>query len=189
VEVTRASQLQQPEFDRLLRELSPDLERAAAEYERLRFRLIKFFQWQGCAEPEVFADRTLDRLARRLEDGVHAEPLYAYCRGIARMLLLEGQRQRELQASALNQAAILQTSAPRSGEPVLLDALLKCLDRLSADNRHLVLNYYQGEKQAMIDGRKTLADALCIPINALRLRVNRIRNQLQNCVKKSVGSE
>ena len=184
MEVTRGWQLQQPGFDRLLRELSPDRERAAVEYERLRFRLIKFFQWQGCAEPEVFADRTLDRLARRLEEGVHVEPLYSYCRGIARMLLLEAQRERELQASALNQAAILRGSALGSSEPVLFEALLKCLDRLSENSRHLVLHYYQGEKQATIDGRKALADAMGIPINALRLRVNRIRNQLQNCVSK-----
>jgi len=189
VEVTRGWQLQQPAFELLLRELSADRERAAAEYERLRFRLIKFFQWQGCVEPEVFADCTLDRLARRLEEGVHPEPLYGYCQGIARMLLLEAQRERELHASALNHAAILQTSAPLSGDPVLLDELLKCLDRLSAESRRLVLDYYQGEKQAMIDRRKALAEGLGIPINALRLRVNRIRNQLQNCVKKSAGSE
>ena len=64
---------------------------------------------------------------------------------------------------------------------------VKCLDSLPEHSRQLVLDYYQGEKQAMIDRRKTLADALGIPMNALRLRVNRIRNQLQNCVKLSTS--
>jgi DNA-directed RNA polymerase specialized sigma24 family protein len=187
VEVTRSWQLGQTEFDRLLQKLSPDRERAAAEYERLRFRLTKFFQWQGGVEAEVFADRTLDRLARRLEEGAQAEPLYAYCRGIARMLLLEAQRDRERQAAAVSQAAILQQAG--ADEVVPLDALLKCLERLNDESRRLILDYYEGDKQRMIDGRKVLADALGIPINALRLRVNRIRNRLQDCVKKSVFND
>ena len=74
-------------FEGLLRKLSPDREQAAAEYERLRFRLTKFFQWRSTENPEEFADLTLDRLARRLEAGEHIEPLYSYCCGIARMLL------------------------------------------------------------------------------------------------------
>ena len=48
-----------------------------------------------------------------------------------------------------------------------------------------MLDYYQGDKQSLIDRRKALADRLGIPINALRLRVNRIRIQLENCVKES----
>jgi len=177
-------QLDLTSFNRLLQELSPDRERAAAEYERLRFRITKFFQWRGCLEPEVFADRTLDRLARRLEAGVHIGPVYPYCCGIARMLLLESQRDRDRHSEIVNHLGKLQTTTPRA-EAVPLDALLKCLERLPERSRRLVLDYYQGEKQATIDRRKALADALRIPINALRLRVNRIRMQLQNCVKKA----
>src|SRR5262249_39025375 len=109
----------------------------------------------------------------------------AYCRGIARMLLLEAQRDRERHAAAVNQVAILQKVAD-AAEVVPLDALSRCLERLNGESRRLVLDYYQGEKQTMIDCRKLLAEALGIPINALRLRVNRIRNRLQDCVKKSV---
>ena len=187
MEVTSSWQLDQATFEKLLLQLSPDRERAAAEYERLRFRLTKFFQWRGCQEPEDFADRTLDRLARRLESGAQVDPIYSYCCGIARNLLLEAQREREQQNTVLNQIAQIalnQVEPPHSAETVPLDALTQCLDRLPAESRRLVLDYYQGEKQAMIDRRKVLADTLGIPINALRLRVNRIRKQLEKCVKR-----
>ena len=117
---------------------------------------------------------------------MNAEPLYGYCRGIARMLLLEAQRERERLALAVNQALILQ-AASDSPEGLPLDALLKGLDLLNDQSRRLVLESYQGEKQGMIDHRKVIADALGIPLNALRLRVNRLRNRLQDCVKRSTG--
>jgi DNA-directed RNA polymerase specialized sigma24 family protein len=189
MEMTGSWQLDRSGFDRLLQELSPDRERAAAEYERLRLRLTKLFQWRGCAEPEVFADRTLDRLTRRLEEGAQIGPIYSYCCGIARMLLLESHRERERQTEMLSHLGNLQTTTGSAAEAVPLDALLKCLERLTEQSRRMVLDYYQGEKQATIDGRKSLADALGIPINALRLRVNRIRIQLEDCVKKASEHE
>ncbi len=95
MEIKRGWELGQSSFEGLLQKLSPNRDLAAAEYERLRFRLSKFFQWHGCGEPEEFADRTLDRLARRLEAGEQIEPVYSYCCGIGRMLLLEAHRERE----------------------------------------------------------------------------------------------
>ena len=185
MEIKRGWQLEQSSFERLLKKLSPNRDLAAAEYERLRFRLTKFFQWRGCCEPETFADRTLDRLARRLEAGEQIDPLYSYCCGIGRMLLLEAHRERELQQGALAQWANLRSASAESVEAVPLDALLKCLKKLPIETQNLVLDYYQGDKRSLIDRRKALADRLGIPINALRLRLNRIRIQLENCVQGS----
>lgn len=181
----RGWELGQSSFEGLLQKLSPDRDRAAAEYELLRFRLTKFFQWKGCAETEEFADRTLDRLARRLEAGQHIEPVYSYCCGIGRMLLLEAHRERERHAGGLDQWASAQSESPVSDEAIPLHTLLKCLQKLPVETQNLVLDYYQGDKQKLIDQRKAIADRLGIPINALRLRVNRIRIQLENCVKDS----
>ncbi len=175
-------------FEGLLRKLSPDRDQAAAEYELLRFRLTKFFQWRSTENPDEFADLTLDRLARRLEAGEHIEPLYSYCCGIARMLLLEARRTNERRAEALRvlEASSPHASVPHSNETLPLDALSKCLARLPLESRNLVLDYYQGEKQPLIERRKALAERLGIPINALRLRVNRIRMQLEKCVSQSL---
>jgi DNA-directed RNA polymerase specialized sigma24 family protein len=187
MEIKRGWELGQSSFEGLLQKLSPNRDLAAAEYERLRFRLAKFFQFRGCGEPDLFADRTLDRLARRLEAGEQIDPIYSYCCGIGRMLLLEAHRERERQEGALNQWANSQPASSDSQEAIPLDALLKCLQKLPIETQNLVLDYYQGDKQFLIDRRKALADRLGIPINALRLRVNRIRTQLETCVKESQG--
>ena len=178
-------ELKRASFDRLLQELSPDRETAAAEYERLRFRLTKFFQWRGCQEPEEFADRALDRLARRLEAGERIEPLHSYCFVIARLLLLEAQRTRQQKAAAFDQLTRAR-AALNSAEGISHDVLDKCLERLPPEGRRLVLDYYQGEKKGLIDRRKALAARLGIPMNALRLRASRIRAQLEKCVEKSL---
>ena len=60
------------------------------------------------------------------------------------------------------------------------------MQRLTADNRKLVLQYYQEEKQAKIDHRKLLAEQLGIALNALRIRAHRIRASLQECVQNCV---
>src|SRR5262249_24271212 len=95
-------EVEESNFQRLLQRLSPDPERASTEYDRLRFRLIKFFQWRRCAHPEDSAARTLDRLARRLEADAQIESPYSYCCGIARMILLEDRRAVEREAEALD---------------------------------------------------------------------------------------
>jgi len=184
MEIKRGWELGQTSFEGLLQKLSLNRDVAAAEYGRLRFRLTKFFQWRGCSEPETFADRTLDRLARRLEAGEQIDPIYSYCCGIGRMLLLEAHRERERQEGALQQWAS-ESAASGHQEAVPLKALMKCLAKLPTETQDLVLDYYQGEKQDLIDQRKELANRLGIPINSLRLRVNRIRIQLENCVKES----
>ena len=184
MEIKRSWELQQPGFERLLQRLSSNRELAAREYERLRFRLTKLFQWKGHIDAEDLADRTLDRLARRLEDGEQIDPVYGYCCGIARMLLLEAHRERERQSDAMEELVSTQNSSPVR-DPVTLEALLHCLGKLPEETRTLVLDYYQGDKQLLIEQRKGLAERRGIPLNALRLRVNRIRLQLERCVSQT----
>ena len=61
--------------------------------------------------------------------------------------------------------------------------LESCLDHLPAENRDLVVQYYQKEKQAKIEHRKRLATEFGIAVNALRIRAHRIRLTLQHCVE------
>jgi hypothetical protein len=65
----------QSAFDRMLAELDPDRERAGEKYEQIRQKLMKFFQWRGCSSSaaEEHTDRTIDRVARKVEEG--AEPV------------------------------------------------------------------------------------------------------------------
>ncbi len=56
------------------------------------------------------------------------------------------------------------------------------------DSVTLILQYYHGEKGVKIDSRKKLAERFGVPINTLRMRALRIRENLQrrveNCQKQ-----
>jgi DNA-directed RNA polymerase specialized sigma24 family protein len=184
--MTRTWDLSPSSFDRLLRELSPDRERAAGEYEALRVRLTKFFEWRRCSDPELLADRTLDRLAQRLEGGAEIGQLYSYCCGIARHLILEVQRAREREAVVMSHLTLLHAPRRGRGEVLAFETLQGCLDRLPARSRKLVLGYYQEDRMAKIEHRRRLADRLGIPVNALRSRAFRVRTWLEDCVEESL---
>ena len=173
-------------FDRLLRELSPDRDRAAAEYEALRSRLTKFFQWRRCPDPELLADRTLDRLAHRLDGGAEIEQVYSYCCGIARHLMLEAQRTREREAVIARDLSLIQPAPRGGGEALLFEALQGCLEGLPAPSRRLILEYYDGDRLRKIEHRGDLARRLGIPLTALRSRAFRVRAAIENCVQETL---
>ena len=68
-------------------------------------------------------------------------------------------------------------------EEQMYRCLEACVQRLTPGDRELILQYYQGEGQAKIDHRKDLARQLGIPLNALRIKVHRIRATLQQWVR------
>src|SRR5215831_17850906 len=138
-------------FNRLLTALDGDRDRAAHAYELLRERTIGLLRWWGAAEPEDLADIALDRVARKLEEGAVVTPgsMGAYLRGVARMIFYESRRRPQVLAQ---EVALLTPPPP---EPDLLGCLDNCLDRLSRQERDLVLRYY-GEGKAA-DVRRRLA--------------------------------
>ena len=70
---------------RLLARLHSNEVEAAHEYERLRGRLVKFFDWRGLTHPDECADEALDRLTEKITATQVQDPIkYAY--GIARLV-------------------------------------------------------------------------------------------------------
>jgi hypothetical protein len=81
-------------LDRLLGWLDSDPAAAAKKYEHIRRALIKYFESHGCRTPEDQADSAIDRVARRVDEGVEIgvdEPAM-YFFGVARHVLQEYQR-------------------------------------------------------------------------------------------------
>jgi DNA-directed RNA polymerase specialized sigma24 family protein len=70
-----------------------------------------------------------------------------------------------------------------------LGCLDGCLEKLPAEIRSLILEYYQFRRQAKIDHRRALAEGFGIPVNALRIRVHRVRAQLEECVTDCITAE
>ena len=176
--------LTQESFDNLLASLGDDRESAGERYLEIRSNLIRFFEWRGSPFPEDHADETINRIAKRISEREEIRNPASYFLGVARMLLLEINRERIRQEQALNELTSLSNTSNQPDESeAALDCLQECLQNLSTENRELILEYYHGEKTAKIDSRKKLAERFGIPVNTLRMRALRIREDLQRCVE------
>jgi RNA polymerase sigma factor (sigma-70 family) len=176
-------------FAKFLARLNTEPERAGEQYETIRLALIKFFDWQGGFAPEDLADEVINRVTRKLDDGDELRDVPTYCHGVARMVLLEHRK------SFLNRRAEVEEinsfpMPPETGKAdERQDHLEQCMRELPVESRQLVLRYYQDERRQKINARVTLANQLGIPLNALRSRVQRIRDRLEHCVKRRLAKE
>ena len=172
-------------LDHLLAALAPNPDAAGERYERIRGKLIRFFHWEGSLSPEEDADRTIDRVARRIGEGETIRDLNGYFHGVARMVLLESLRERKKQPLALDPAdPVAASSTGSDSKETMFECLDQCLDGLPPESRGLLLEYYHGDKQARILHRKDLARRLRIDLNALRNRALRLRERLEGCLRQ-----
>jgi DNA-directed RNA polymerase specialized sigma24 family protein len=168
-------------FDRLLESLAADRERAGEAYEHLRKRLVKFFSWERCAEPESCADETLNRIARSLERGTAIQKMEHYALAVARLVMLEARTRERNLSSVLSDPAAMPTFNEEAERA--LACLENCLNALPADQRTFLLEYYRGGGSARIANRRRMAEASGIDRNALRNRAMRLRERVESCVR------
>jgi DNA-directed RNA polymerase specialized sigma24 family protein len=176
----------QAAFGALLQRLSAD-GGDATSYEALRRRLILFFRLHVPAEAEDLADVVLDRLARRIHEGIDVASVPSYALGIARLVLHEERARavRRRLAEADPTLAPDEDAADDAAEQEsVLAALRGCLDAAGATARQLILTYYGGDGAVRIATRRRLADTCGISLNALRNRALRLRDALEDCVRK-----
>jgi DNA-directed RNA polymerase specialized sigma24 family protein len=178
--------LTQEAFDRLLLSLDSDRDSAGAIYQETRGKLTRFFEWRGCPFPEDHADETINRVAKRISEGENIRDLPKYFFGVARLLFLEIQKERARELQALNNLPAAVSSSPDSREQGL-NCLRHCLESISSKQRDLIIGYYQGEKSNKIKNRQRLSERLQIPINTLRMRALRLREQLEGCVENCLN--
>jgi RNA polymerase sigma factor (sigma-70 family) len=177
-------------LERLLELLHPEPAKAAREYARLRRRLVRLFEWRGCRFPEDLVDETISRVARRLDEGVEirSDDPYRYFCGVAHMvfkeLLRERRRERKLQDPASWPAP---PDPQEEQDDPRMTILQGCLERLPVEQRALLLDYHQGDGRDRIENRRRIARRLDVPLNALRIRVHRIRSKLEECVHEEVA--
>lgn len=188
-------------FNRMLQQLDADRERAGEKYELVRQKLMNFFRWRNCQYPEEYVDQTIDRVARKLEEGaeITARDPYLYFHGIAINVLREHWKKVEKhEVKAIEDLGPSQSPAEdpmernreaseREDKELRLECLEGCVGKLPQPQLELVTQYHQDEGGAKIAKRNELAKQLNIPLNALRIRVFRIRGELETCVTRCVG--
>ena len=182
-----------PAFDALLAALDADRTRAAEKYEGIRHRLMKLFEWRGCPNADEMTDRTFDRVARRLDEGVTvtAADVYLFFHGVALNVLREYWRSpprlseaiqpEDPRLTAVDSSSAAQSAATRVEHERLLECLASCLEALPPESRSLVTAYHM-RASGHIRERRTLAADLGLPLNAVRIRVFRLRQALARCV-------
>lgn len=172
------------EFNQLLGWLGEDRDAAARRYEQIRSRLIKIFVCRGCSAAEELADRTIDRVATKIQQiaaGYQGEPaLYFY--GVAEKIYLE-----HVKASSFSLPPSV-TVSPDEVE-TKYQCLEGCMDRLPARNRELILAYYGENQEGTMTARKDLAERFGLGANALWIRAHRIREGLRKCVSDCFKSQ
>lgn len=178
-----------PRLAELLARLDADFGQAGLEYERLRRVLIKFFDWRGASSPDECADDCLDRLARRLSEELRVQDVRSFALGIARLVLLERRRQPMMSSiDLLPERVTAAAPAPAEREAPLRDCFDRCLAALPAENRSLVIAYYEGQRDRKIANRQHLSASMGLSENALRSRVQRLRDRLETCVQTCLAA-
>jgi len=185
-------------FEGLLLRLDADRNRAGEKYEEIRWKLVKFFQWGSCLEAEDLVDETFNRVAEKLaseKDGI--EDVVAFTWGVAKRIRQEALRKgiKTIRLPDLPGAETFFVNRPvatdaqneLTGNHVRLKCFRKCIQCLSVEDRRLLLAYHS-PKGLRIEGRRRLAQENGITMLALRVRANRLRFKLEECIKKCLAA-
>lgn len=175
-------------FYEFLSWLDADRERAAEKYERIRTSLIVFFSYRGCVEVEALADKTIDRVIKKVPEiaaSYTGNPTH-YFVGVANKVYHEYVRTVQTTHRALNE---VQSRVGKEDERLVeleQQCLEKCLAELSPYLRDVIMEYYSAERLEKVRHRLRLAEEKGLSPNALRLRMHRVRISLQKCVTSCI---
>ena len=174
-------------FGKLLARLDPDRERAGERYEDLRRTLTRFFEWRNAPFPEDQTDEVFNRIARKLFEGVEIRNIGSYCYEVARLVCLEALKGRDSKRASLDHShdvAVVDRADEERESELRLACLEDCLDSLTIKSRELIVAYYQDNKRDRIERRKSLAASFGLQREALANRAQRLRDKLEQCVRK-----
>jgi DNA-directed RNA polymerase specialized sigma24 family protein len=187
-------------FDKLLAWLDADRKEAATKYEDCRRALLDFFRHKGCKHAEECADATIDRVVEIIAGGRMGErkDAVSYLLRVAHFVRLEYLRN---PASLIGDPGELKADDPQEDENEELsqrreDCMQNCLQNLPPESRDLVTRYYEirtasERANTKVKRLEALAQSYQKTANALRIEVHRLRAEklkpcLENCVKKFI---
>ena len=174
--------LTQEALDGLLAVLHDDRDSAAERYERLRAKLIKFFAWERCESPEDCADETVNRVAKRVSEGERLANADGYFYGVARMLVRESGVAAKRKARVVEDEEDPETTAA-------LECLEGCLRAMPQEQSDFIIEYYECDQRRRIETRRRIALRLQLPVNAVRSRALRLREEMEGCVRTCLAKK
>ena len=165
--------LDQNIFDELFQRLEPKAPSTESRFNHCRHKLFKFFAWRRCEDPDSLADETIVRLLKNVNNGqeISTDHPYSYVYGIARNVFQEYLRVRK-KSTTLSEI----TDTPRVFAITEDGCGSLCLKKLAPEKRELLAHYYLD-----FEDRDEMAQEQLGSINALRLRIHRIKLELRRC--------
>jgi DNA-directed RNA polymerase specialized sigma24 family protein len=166
----------QDSFEQFLTRLEPQLPTAAEQYAQLRNKLIRYFKWNNCDDPDGSADETIRRLVKNIYSGHAVDKPSGYVYAIAKNVFREHLRKQK------RLVTISDDLVPPSGEPDrFIECARHCVARLPDDKRQVLEQYYSD-----VEGRAEMAKRMGTSLPALRIKVHRIRAEVKDCYKKCI---
>jgi DNA-directed RNA polymerase specialized sigma24 family protein len=171
-------------FDALLEWLDPDREKAGQRYEIIRTGLIRMFVSKGLSDAEHYTDEAIDRVVKRLPEiqAKYVGDPARYFHGVARNLMLEAGRRREVATDVLPLHITQESVRSDTSE-----CLSKCLKLLPADKQEFILDYHLYQGHAKVENHRQMAAELSISEGALRTRAHHLRVSLEKCVLECIA--
>jgi RNA polymerase sigma factor (sigma-70 family) len=184
------SRLKPEEFEALLDWLSNDREKAGMEYLKIRAGLVRYFRFKGCAAAHDLADEAINRVAAKVStfDREKDDNKSSVFYGFAAKIFLEYLRDEKRRSEKLSEFTSVQKRVAvmdeKEEDEVKMRCLEKCLAELSAADREIFIEYYAPEGEKKSEHRKKIAARMGCAMNALQVKIFRLRGQLAGCMKK-----
>lgn len=174
-------------FEKFLALLAADRDEAGRQYEALRGRLLKFFEWRNCEQAEELTDTVFDRILKKISEGEEIQKVPAFAVTVAQFVFKEYLRRNERQNQLIEDAPEVQNiPAPESNENETdtrrQDCFEKCLAKFGDDDRRFIIAYYETDEKTMIAARQRLAEKMNVSLNTIRIKACRLKAKLEKCV-------
>lgn len=166
-------------FDKLLLRLEPDYSNFEKRYRQLRLKLVKFFAWRRCEDPESLADETISRTVKNIIEGeeIRTSKPYSYIYAIALNVFREYLREKSKREATF----VSFPTDPSSILENLYDCRKQCFQKLPAEKVRILQCYYSSG-----ESKEKMAQSQGVTLNALRLQIHRIKNDLKACYQDCV---
>lgn len=154
-------------------------------HQETRAKLMSFLQRHGSFAPDDEADECFFRLWKAISKGEEIQSVEGFLFGVAKNVRKE--RARQPRTIILLSDVSADSSSDRAER--LDHCLSHCLKNLPPDERKLFLAYHSAEGKNLVELRRSLAERHGLTAEALRLRVHRIRKNLDSCLEKCLKAE
>lgn len=171
-------------FTAFLKFLCPeDPDEANRHYLQIQAKLAGYFRLRGMADPLGDADEVIERAGKKILKRVPIPDINRFCLGIAKNIVRERLRNRKNEESAFKQ--FLENCQTNETDVEKMTHLMKrCFEKLPAKDRELLIDYCRiPEGLSRAEHRRRLAEKRNTTIEALRIRITRLRRKLDDCVK------